>query len=73
LEVSRSRGSQAREVRFTIAYRDAIAAHGEPSETLVKDLFPDQATFKKEEQRRFELLIEHMDMPIAIDDLKTWR
>lgn len=59
--------------RFTIVYRDAIAAHEEPSEALVKELFPDQAAFRKEEQRRFELLIEHMDIAIAIDDLKSWR
>ncbi len=25
------------------------------------------------EQRRFELLTEHMDVPIILDDLKNWR
>jgi hypothetical protein len=36
-------------------------------------VYPDQATFKREEQRRFELRIEHMDIPIALDDLKEWK
>ena len=36
-------------------------------------LYPDQATFMKEEQRRFELLLEHTDVPVDIDDLKEWK
>lgn len=59
--------------RFTIVYRDVIAAHEETSEALIRDLYPDQASFTKEEQRRFELLVEHMDIPITLDDLTTWR
>ena len=38
---------------------------GGPSEAeLVLELFPDQATFKKEEQRRFEILDAHWDTPL---------
>lgn len=59
--------------RFTIVYRDAATAHAETSEALIRELYPDQATFQKEEQRRFELLLEHMDVPIRLEDLKTWR
>ena len=59
--------------RFTIIYRDAVTAHAETSETLIRELYPDQATFKREEQRRFELLLEHMDIAVTIDDLKGWR
>ena len=59
--------------RFTIVYRDAAAAHAETSEALIRELYPDQATFQREEQRRFELLIEHMDIPVSLDDLKDWR
>lgn len=59
--------------RFTIVYRDAVAAHAEASEALIRELYPDQATFKREEQRRFELLLEHMDIAVTIDDLKGWR
>ena len=29
-----------------------------------KKLFPDQQTFDKEEQRRFELLLGHWDVPV---------
>lgn len=59
--------------RFTIVYRDAIAAHTATSEALIRELYPDQVTFKREEQRRFELLLEHMDIAVSIDDLKGWR
>jgi hypothetical protein len=38
--------------------------------TLLK-LFPDQATFKKEEQRRFELLVAHWDVPLNAVDMAT--
>jgi hypothetical protein len=31
---------------------------------IVRKLFPDQDTFKKEEQRRFELLDAHWDVPL---------
>jgi hypothetical protein len=31
---------------------------------LQKQLYPDQDTFKKEEQRRFEILLSHWDLPI---------
>jgi hypothetical protein len=40
-------------------------ATGGPSEAdLVKQLFPDQATFAREEQRRFEILDAHWDVPL---------
>jgi len=28
-------------------------------------LYPDQETFKKEEQRRFEILLAHWDVPVS--------
>lgn len=34
-------------------------------------LFPDQATFEKEEQRRFELLVAHWDVPLNVVDMAT--
>src|SRR5258708_37962579 len=42
------------------------AALGAPSEeeTLARRLFPDQETYKKEEQRRFEILDAHWDVPL---------
>jgi hypothetical protein len=41
------------------------------SEEITNQLFPDQATLKKEEQRRWELTEVHWDLPIALVDLKT--
>ena len=61
------------DMRFTIVYRDILAEQEETSEALVKELFPDQATFTKEEQRRFELLLEHIDIPVRVDDLTQWK
>ena len=40
---------------------------------LVEELYPDQETFKREEQRRFALLDEHMDIPIKMDKLSDWK
>ena len=59
--------------RVTATYRDAIVAHADVSEEpWVKALIKDEATFDKEEQRRFELLLEHTDIPIAVEDLAKW-
>jgi hypothetical protein len=50
----------------------SAAAMSSPSneDAIVKRLYPDQATFKKEEQRRFELLDAHWDVPLNELDLK---
>ena len=54
--------------RFTIVYPDAATAFEEFDQTaILEEFYPDQETFKKEEQRRFELLIEHKDIIIIID------
>lgn len=48
-----------------ITYRNfeaVIDTSGQPA--LLRRLFPDQETFRKEEQRRFELLEAHWDMPL---------
>jgi hypothetical protein len=56
--------------RVTIVFKNVAAAH-EPSteETIKKQLYPDQETFKKEEARRFEILKAHWDVPIEDVDL----
>lgn len=62
------------DMRFDITWRDAATAL-EPlpdEEAITRELFPDQATFQREEQRRFELLEEHMDLPVSRADLTTW-
>jgi hypothetical protein len=58
--------------RVTIVFKNATVAN-EPDpveETLAKQLFPDQETFKKEEQRRFEILDGHWDLPVTTIDLE---
>jgi len=48
-----------------ITYRDIAAMTGPSGEAeIVKKLYPDQATFRKEEQRRFEILDAHWDVPL---------
>jgi hypothetical protein len=36
-----------------------------PDEAIAKRLYPDQETFRKEEQRRFEILDAHWDVPLS--------
>jgi hypothetical protein len=51
--------------RVTIVFKNIVAAHDNTGEEeLIKRLYPDQKTFKEEEQRRFEILIAHWDVPI---------
>lgn len=52
--------------RVTIEWKD-YAASNDPGteEALRRKLFPDQETFKREEQRRFEILLAHWDLPIT--------
>ena len=52
--------------RVTIVYKNAAIAHDSfDSASLLKQLFPDQDTYKKEEQRRFEILAAHWDLPVT--------
>jgi hypothetical protein len=34
-------------------------------EEIKKQLFPDQETYRREEQRRFEILLAHWDLPLV--------
>ena len=36
-----------------------------PDEAIAKRLYPDQDTYRKEEQRRFEILDAHWDVPLG--------
>ena len=48
-----------------ITYKDTAAMTGPSNEdAIVTRLYPDQAAFKKEEQRRFEILDAHWDVPL---------
>jgi hypothetical protein len=58
--------------RVTIVYKNASVAHDNfDSTALLKQLYPDQETYKKEEQRRFEILDAHWDLPIKDVDLEA--
>jgi len=57
--------------RVTITWRDVQTLFDDfDSQTIAKQLYPDQATFQKEEQRRFEILLAHWDLPVQDVDLK---
>jgi hypothetical protein len=53
--------------RVTIRYKNStVATTANPDEeALIKQLWPDQDTYKKEEQRRFEILTGHWDLPVT--------
>ncbi len=56
--------------RVTIVFKNAAIANDNfDSSALVKQLYPDQETYKREEQRRFEILEAHWDLPIKDMDL----
>ena len=53
--------------RVTIRFKNStVATTANPDEeAFIKELYPDQATYKKEEQRRFEILLSHWDLPVT--------
>jgi hypothetical protein len=56
--------------RVTIVFKNAAIANDSfDSAPMIKQLYPDQETYKKEEQRRFEILEAHWDLPIKDVDL----
>src|SRR2546429_4476699 len=56
--------------RVTIVFKNAAIANDNfDSSGVIKQLYPDQETYKKEEQRRFEILDAHWDLPIKDVDL----
>ena len=53
--------------RVTIRFKNSTAATtaNPQEEALIKQLWPDQQTYKREEQRRFEILLAHWDLPVT--------
>ena len=53
--------------RVTIRFRNSTAATTpNPDEaSQIRQLWPDQETYKREEQRRFEILLAHWDLPVT--------
>jgi len=53
-----------------LTFRDAAAMTGpSPDAEIARRLYPDLATFRAEEQRRFEILDAHWDVPLNEIDL----
>jgi len=53
--------------RVTIRFKNStVATTDDPNELrLIKQLWPDQRTYQREEQRRFEILLGHWDLPVT--------
>ena len=53
--------------RVTIRFKNStMATTANPDqEHVIKQLWPDQETYKREEQRRFEILLAHWDLPVT--------
>jgi hypothetical protein len=58
--------------RTTIVFKNADIAHDNfDTAALLKQMFPDQETYRREEQHRFEILDAHWDVPIKDVDLDS--
>jgi hypothetical protein len=53
--------------RVTIRFKNStVATTANPDEEgFIKELWPDQETYKREEERRFEILLAHWDLPVT--------
>lgn len=53
--------------RVTLRFKNStLATTPNPQEAAwIKELWPDQETFRREEQRRFEILLAHWDLPVT--------
>lgn len=55
--------------RVTIVWKNSAGPHEPFPDAELRRLFPDQDTFRREEQRRFEILRAHWDVPVVSVDL----
>ena len=53
--------------RVTIRFKNSTAATtaNPDEEAMIKELWPDQSKYQAEEQRRFEILVSHWDLPVT--------
>jgi hypothetical protein len=56
---------------FAVELVEAASPPKFDQDAVLKKLYPDQAAFRKEEQRRFELLVAHWDVPLNVVDFGT--
>jgi hypothetical protein len=58
--------------KVTIDWKNIqVTDDGFSEESISRQLYSDQETFRKEEQQRFEILLGHWDVPIINVDLDT--
>ena len=57
------------DVLVSITYRDWAAIEEHSDAEIARRLYPDEARFKAEERRRFELLEAHWDVPLSPREL----
>jgi hypothetical protein len=70
--VPQNHGDGRADWTFVVELVEQVGAAGGPTEQeLITKMYPDQATFRKEERRRFELLVAHWDVPLNPVDLDT--
>lgn len=56
--------------RITVTYKDAAAAYAPGLDAAARQaLFPDQETYRREEKRRFEIVLAHWDVPLKTGPL----
>ena len=67
--VSSAREKTGRTRLSTATRRNGGTRKSFDSSAIIKQLYPDQETYKKEEQHRFEILDAHWDLPIKDVDL----
>ena len=70
--VPRYHGDGRADWTFAVELVERPGSTGQPTEAeIIKKLYPDQAKFRKEEQRRFELLEAHWDVPLNTVNFET--
>jgi hypothetical protein len=70
--VPRYHGDGRADWTFAVELVERAGSTGQPTEAeIVKKLYPDQAKFRKEEQRRFEILDAHWDVPLNVVNFDT--
>jgi hypothetical protein len=57
-------GGAGWDLMVTITYRDWVAVEAHSDAAIAARLFPDQERHRAEEQRRFELIEAHWDVPL---------
>jgi hypothetical protein len=52
--------------RVTIVWKSVkVTDDGFDEDKLIRQMYPNQESYKKEEQRRFEILLAHWDVPVV--------